>query len=144
VSDASTTTIWDCTVLELSEHINRFGKLAVIQPGPSLAFNIRRVYYLYGVPDGAVRAGHAHRRLHQLVVAVRGSFDVRLDDGHEQRTVELSQPSQALHLVPGIWRELWRFSRGSVCLVMASEPFDERDYLRAPADFLAFKTGTQE
>jgi len=119
--------------------MTRSGSLTVVQPGQNCPFQIRRVYYLFDVPAGAVRGGHAHRALHQLVIAASGSFEVSLDDGRDRRTVALNRPDRALHLVPGIWRELRNFSSGSICLVMASETFDESDYFRRHSDFLAFK-----
>jgi hypothetical protein len=136
---ATSTNIRDCAVMRLSRSRARDGHLA--EHPTSCPFAIRRVYYLFDVPAGAVRGGHAHHALHQLVIAARGSFDVLLDDGRERRTVTLDNPAIALHLVPGIWRELLNFSAGSICLVMASAPFDEADYLRDYGEFVAFKGG---
>lgn len=109
--------------------------------GHDRAFTMRRIYFLFDVPAGSVRGGHAHRTLHQLVVAPSGSFDVVIDDGRARRTVALNRPDVALHLVPGIWRELENFSAGSVCLVAASDVYDEDDYVRDRDEFLAFKAG---
>jgi hypothetical protein len=140
VTRGRSTTIADCSVIELSGIVSRSGSLTVAEPGRNCPFNIRRVYYLFDVPAGAVRGGHAHRALHQLVIAGSGSFEVRLDDGQDRRTVALSRPDRALHLVPGIWRELHSFSSGSICLVLASDTFDERDYFRRYSEFVTFKT----
>ena len=140
---ARDSTIADCTMVELSGNVSRSGSLTVVQPGQNCPFKIRRVYYLFDLPAGAVRGGHALRALHQFVVAGSGSFEVRLDDGREGRTVTLNRPDRALHLVPGIWRELRDFSSGGICLVLASDTFDERDYFRQHSDFLAFKAGQE-
>lgn len=102
-------------------------------------FEIRRVYYLYDVPGGAARGGHAHRTLQQLIIAASGSFDVLIDDGRNRRTVILNRPYYALHIVPGIWRELHNFSSGSISLVLASAEFDEQDYIRDHQGFARWK-----
>jgi WxcM-like protein len=133
--------VGDCEIVELTRHISDSGSLTTVAPGDRCPFAIRRVYYLFDIPSGAARGGHAHRALHQLLVAASGSFDVLLDDGSDRRTVTLNRPDRGLHLVPGIWRELCNFSSGSICLVMASELYDEEDYLRDHDDFLAWKTG---
>jgi dTDP-4-dehydrorhamnose 3,5-epimerase-like enzyme len=97
------------------------------------------VYYLYDVPGGEERGGHAHKELYQLIVAAGGSFDVVLDDGKNKRTVTLNRPYQGLYIVPGIWRELINFSSGATCLVMASHKYDESDYIREYELFINFK-----
>jgi hypothetical protein len=102
-------------------------------------FPIRRVYYLYDIPADSKRGGHAHRQLHELIVAAMGSFEVLLDDGRNRRTVLLNRPYLGLHIVPGIWRELQNFSGGSICLVLASELYDEGDYIRNVESFLKWK-----
>lgn len=108
------------------------GRLAVIE---TLPFPIRRAYYLYDIPAGASRAGHAHRRLQQAMVAVSGSFRVTLNDGQHPESVWLSRPDQMLLLPPMVWRELDHFSAGAVCLVLASEVYDESDYIRDEVSF---------
>ena len=100
-----------------------------------MPFDIKRIYYLYDVPGGAVRAGHAHRTLQQCLIAVAGSFDVTLDDATERRRFTLNRPSQALVIPPMLWRELDNFSSGSVCLALASEYYDEADYIRDYGQF---------
>ena len=100
---------------------------------------VRRIYYLYDVPGGEERGGHAHRVLYQLIVAASGSFDVILDDGRERRIVSLNRPYYGLLIRPGIWRELNNFSSGAVSLVLASELYDENDYIREYSDFLKEK-----
>lgn len=120
---------------------NRSGNLTALEPGKTCPFPIRRVYYLYDVPGGSSRGGHAHRGLHQLIVAAGGSFEVLIDDGRNRRTIFLNRPYYALQLYPGIWRELHNFSSGSVCLVLASEKFEEQDYLRDYDEFRRWKAG---
>ena len=109
------------------------------EPSRSLPFEIRRVYYLYDVPRGAVRGAHAHIALHQLMIAVKGDFEVVLDDGRARRTETLNTPEQGLYIAPGIWRNLKAFSANAICLVLASEVYDEADYLRDYDQFRAFK-----
>ena len=111
------------------------GNLTFIEGGRHVEFDIARVYYLYDVPGGAERAGHAHKQLHQLVIAMSGSFDVVLDDGRQQERCHLNRSYRGLYLPPMTWREIDNFSSGSVCLVLASAPFDEDDYLRDYAQF---------
>lgn len=111
------------------------GNLSFIESQTHIPFDIARVYYLYDVPSGSVRAGHAHKALHQLLIAVSGSFDVRLHDGVSEERVTLNRPHIGLHIGPMQWREIDNFSSGSVCLVLASTPYDEADYIR---DFDAF------
>lgn len=111
------------------------GNLCVAESGRHIPFEIERVHYLYDVPSQSVRAGHAHRRLHQLLLPLSGSFDVRLHNGTAEERVTLNRPNRGLHIGPWTWREIDNFSSGSVCLVLASEPYDEGDYIR---DFDAF------
>jgi len=111
------------------------GNLTFIEGGNHVGFDIARVYYLYDVPGGAERAGHAHIALHQLVIAMSGSCDVVLDDGRERERCHLNRSYKGLYLPPMVWREIDNFSSGSVCLVLASAPFDEADYLRDYAQF---------
>ena len=112
------------------------GNLSVIEK-EVVPFEIKRVYYLYDVPAGAERGGHAHKKLQQFLVALSGSFDVILNDGKQEKTVTLNKPYEGLLITNGIWRELKNFSSGSVCLVVASDVFDEKDYIRNFDDFLA-------
>lgn len=114
------------------------GILAVIEED-TLPFKFKRVYYLYDVPTETYRGGHAHKQLHQLIIALSGSFDVHLHDGTEKETFTLNKPHKGLLLLPGIWREIDNFSSGAVCLVLASEVFSELDYIRDFDDFLTFK-----
>ena len=134
------TTVYDCTVIELSKHhSDRKGNLSVVENEISVPFDVKRTYYLYDVPGGESRGGHAHKGLHQLIVAVSGSFSVTLDDGSIKRTYTLNRPYQGLLVVPGIWRTLDDFSSGAVCMVLASEGYTEDDYIRSYEDFIRFK-----
>ncbi len=112
------------------------GNLTFIEAGRHVPFDIRRVYYLYDVPGGAERGGHAHKALHQLIVAMSGSFDVILDDGTDKKRIHLNRSYNGLYVCPMIWRELDNFSSGSVCMVLASNHYDEADYFRNYQEFL--------
>lgn len=132
-------TVFDCRVIDLDKHhSNRKGNLSVLENNKDIPFNVKRVYYLYDVPGGESRGGHAHKALFQLIVAVSGSFSVTLDDGKDKKTFTLNRPYQGLFVVPGIWREIDGFSSGSVCLVLASEKYCESDYIRDYDDFLNY------
>ena len=115
------------------------GNLSVIEQ-EVVPFDIKRVYYLYDVPAGAERGGHAHKKLQQFLVALSGSFDVLLNDGKVEKTVTLNKPFEGLLITNGIWRELKNFSSGAVCLVVASEVYEEADYIRDFEDFLVLAT----
>lgn len=136
---SKTSTVNDCTLIELDKHAHEKGNITVVENGVDVPFDIKRIYYLYDIPGGETRGGHAHYGLKQLIVAVSGSFDVQLDDGNEKRTFTLNRPYQGLLVTPGLWRELENFSSGSVCLVLASLAYDEADYIRSYNDFLAYK-----
>lgn len=112
------------------------GNLTFIEGGSHVPFDIQRVYYLYDVPGGAERGGHAHKDLHQLIIAMSGSFDVVLDDGIEKKRFHLNRSYHGLYVCPMMWRELNNFSSGSVCMVLASNKFDEDDYYRNYTAFL--------
>jgi hypothetical protein len=127
----------DCRVVQLPRILRPEGQITPVEGGRDVPFDIARVYYLYDIPGGEARGGHAHRELRQLIVSVMGSFAVRLDDGERQRTVTLNRAYQGLLMPRMIWRELLDFSSGAVCLVLASLPYDEADYIRDYAEFLA-------
>ncbi|MBR4390558.1 MAG: WxcM-like domain-containing protein [Bacteroidales bacterium] len=130
----------DCRIVELDRHhSDRQGDLSVVENGKDVPFAVKRVYYLYDIPGGEERGGHAHKLLRQLIVAASGSFTVVLDDGREKRSITLNRPYQGLLVVPGIWRELIDFSSGAICLVLASEKYDEGDYIRDYDVFLMNK-----
>ena len=115
------------------------GKLSVIEKS-TIPFEIKRVYYLYDVPSDAFRGGHAHKNLDQFMIALSGSFEVKIDDGSNNKKVMLNKPNKGLLIPSGIWREMDNFSAGAVCLVLASEFFDESDYFRDYNSFLDYKT----
>jgi dTDP-4-dehydrorhamnose 3,5-epimerase-like enzyme len=131
--------IYNCCVIELSKVHNRSGNITAVEGNQDLPFNIERVYYLYDVPSGVERGGHAHIELNQLIIAASGCFDVILDDGKNKKVIELNRPNYGLHIVPGIWRELINFSSGAICLVLASRKYNELDYIREYSDFVNFK-----
>ncbi len=133
------TDIRDCIKVKLPKVENTMGNLSAITGEETIPFPIKRVYYLYDVPGGEERGGHAHRGLYQLIVAASGSFDVELFDGKEKKIVSLNRPYDALLMKPGIWRELKNFSSGSICLVLASAAYDELDYIRDLKEFIAYK-----
>ena len=133
------TSVYDCSIIEIDKHHHEKGNISVVENTKTVPVEVRRVYYLYDVPGGEARGGHAHKELRQLIVAASGSFDVTLDDGNVKRTFSLNRPYQGLLVVPGIWRELNNFSSGSVCLVLASMEFDEVDYIRNYNIFLEVK-----
>jgi len=133
------TSISDCKIIELDKHHKEKGNITVIENKKTVPFDIKRVYYLYDVPGGETRGGHAHKALYQLIVAASGSFNVIVNDGKISKTFTLNRPYQGLFITPGIWRELDNFSSGSVCLVLASLCFDENDYIRNYDDFIIFK-----
>ena len=131
--------VFDCTILEFDKHSSDKGNLTAIENNISIPFDVKRIYYLYDVPGGEERGGHAHKELKQLIVAASGSFDVVLSDGKVKRTITLNRPYQGLLVVPGLWRELNNFSSGSVCLVLASEKYNEKDYIRSYDEYLKYK-----
>jgi dTDP-4-dehydrorhamnose 3,5-epimerase-like enzyme len=111
------------------------GNLTFIEAEEHIPFDIKRVYYIYDVPGGSSRGGHAHKQLQQLMIAMAGSFDVILDDGREKRTFQLNRSYYGLYIPPMLWRELDNFSSGSVCLVLASTCYEEEDYYRNYEDY---------
>ena len=131
----------DCRIIELSKIADPRGNLTFIESERHIPFEIKRVYYLYDVPGGASRAGHGHKTLQQLIIAMSGSFDVTLDDGTKKEKYQLNRSYCGLYVAPMVWREIDNFSSGSVCMVLASDFFDEADYFRYYEDFLkAIKT----
>ena len=133
--------IYNCVVLPLNKVHNRAGNITIVEQYSNIPFEVQRVYYLYDIPGGEGRGGHAHKELNQLVVAASGSFNVLLDDGKNKKIVTLNRPDYGLLIVPGIWRELFEFSSGSICLVLASHTYDESDYFRDYDNFLNYKDG---
>src|SRR5450631_511339 len=128
--------ITDCRIIDLPKINEPRGNLTFIEAGRHIPFDIKRVYYLYDVPGGAERGGHAHKGLSQLIVAMSGSFDVILDDGTQKKRFHLNRSYFGLYVCPMIWREIDNFSSGSVCMVLASNLYDEADYYRNYKDFI--------
>lgn len=128
-----------CKVIDLPKISDPRGNLTFVEGGSQIPFDIQRVYYLYDVPGGAERGGHAHKGLSQLIIAMSGSFDVILDDGRDKARIHLNRSYQGLYVCPMIWRELDNFSSGSVCMVLASNKYDEEDYFRDYADFMRIR-----
>jgi len=133
------TTIEDCILIEIPKVHDERGSLAVIEKD-NIPFEIKRVYYLYDVPSDAYRGGHAHKNLQQLIIPLSGSFEVLLKDANNSKRITLNKPNIGLLLVPGIWREIDNFSSGSVCLVLASDIYNEEDYMRDYDDLILFKS----
>lgn len=126
-----------CEIINLPKIEDARGNLTFIEEESLIPFVIKRVYYLYDVPGGSERGGHAHIALNQLIIALAGSFDVELDDGKTKKTFTLNRPYEGLYICPGIWRELKNFSSGSVCLVLASNLYSEDDYYRDYDQFIS-------
>jgi len=132
--------IFDCHFIELNNENNSvIGKSTNVCFNDGLPFRAKRIYYLYDVPGGESRAGHAHYNLYQIITAAAGSFDVMLDDGNTRKKVQLNKPHIGLLITPAIWREIDNFSSGAVCLVLASEFYDEKDYIREYDKFIDFR-----
>lgn len=129
-------TVSNCKLVNLPKIADPRGNLTFIEGGRHVPFEIRRVYYLYDVPGGSERGGHAHKALHQLIIAMSGSFDIVLEDGRETKRFHLNRSYTGLYVCPMIWRELDNFSSGSVCMVLASNHYDEADYYRDHQEYL--------
>ena len=132
-------TIYDCSIFDLPRFVFGKGSITAINSFKEIPFQIHRVYYVYDMPGGAIRGKPAHCHLQQMIVAVSGSFDVTVDDGNIKRTFHLSRPYIGLYLPPGLWRGMDNFSSGSVCLVLASDLYNEADYIRTYKGFLGYK-----
>lgn len=128
--------IHDCILITLPKNHQLNGNLTSITNSKEISFDVKRIYYLYDVPGGNSRGGHAHKDLFQIMIALSGSFTVTLDDGYDKKSFHLYQPYQGLLIPPGLWRDLDTFSSGSICMVLASELYDENDYFR---DYQKFK-----
>jgi len=129
----------DCITIKFPIIEDNRGNLTFIENSNHIPFDIKRVYYLSDIPKGSERGGHAHKKLKQIIIAVSGSFDVVIDDGSNQKTINLCQSNEGLLIVPMIWRELKNFSMGAVCLVLASDFFLESDYYRDKENFIEDK-----
>ena len=133
--------VYDCAIVPLNKIHNRAGSITIIEGKNSVPFDVKRIYYLYDIPGGEGRGGHAHKELSQLIVAASGSFNILLDDAFNKKVINLNRPNYGLLIVPGIWRELMEFSSGAICLVLASEGYSEHDYIRDYLDFQNYKNG---
>lgn len=132
--------VFDCKIVQFPVIHNRAGNITPVENSIEVPFDIQRVYYLYDVPGGADRGGHAHKHLQQLIIAASGSFDITLDDGEHKKLFSLNRPNIGLFLCPGIWRDISNFSSGAICLVLASLKYTEEDYIRGYEDFIVYKT----
>jgi len=132
-------TINDCVIIDIPKIIDQRGNLAVIE-GATIPFDFKRVYYLFDIPAGSTRGGHAHKEQYELLLPLSGSFDVIINDGNIKKKITLNNPNKGLLITTEIWRELENFSSGSVCLVLASDIFNEEDYIR---DYKEFKLSKQ-
>jgi hypothetical protein len=132
-------TINNCSIINLRKIENSKGNLSPVENGIDIPFDVQRVYYLYDVPGGETRGGHAHKDLQQLIIAVAGSFDVILDDGFERKIVKMNRSNYGLYVPRMIWREIVNFSTGSICLVLASLPYSDEEYIREFGEFLHIK-----
>jgi oxalate decarboxylase/phosphoglucose isomerase-like protein (cupin superfamily) len=133
-------TVFDCHIIHFPKIHNRAGNITPIQNGIEIPFDVKRVYYLYDIPGGESRGAHAHKNLQQVIIAASGSFDVTLDDGRNKKTVNLNRPYFGVHVYPGMWRDISNFSSGAILLVLASEAYQEEDYIREYEHFLEFKS----
>lgn len=131
--------VFNCSIIELPKFEDVAGNLTPVYSNIHVPFDIKRVFYSYDIPGGEERGAHAHKECHQLLVAASGSFEVVLDDGINKRTVLLNRPFYGLHIPPGIWAAEQGFSSGSICLVLASHIYDEKDYIREYQEFLEYK-----
>lgn len=134
----SSVTVFDCNLLHLNQIGDRNGHITVVNNNIELPFCVKRVFYLYDIPGGESRGAHAHKECHQFLIAASGSFEVLLDDGYSKRQVFMNQPSMGLHIPPGVWASEMNFSSGSICLVIASEEYNESDYIRDYKQYLNF------
>ncbi|MBQ3324557.1 MAG: WxcM-like domain-containing protein [Muribaculaceae bacterium] len=130
-----TSSIDQCKIIDFGKHHHPNGNLSVAENRDLVPFDIKRVFYIYDVPGGEERGGHSHKSLQQVIIAISGAFDVLLDDGVNQRNVTLNRPYLGLLVTPGVWSKEHNFSSGSVCLVLASDHYDESDYVRNYDEF---------
>lgn len=129
-----------CKILEMPKISDPRGNLTFIESGNHIPFEINRIYYLYDVPGDAMRGGHAHKALHQLIIPISGSFDIHLDDGVSKKTMHLNLSHCGLYICPMIWRDIDNFSSNAICMVLASNFYSESDYYRDYHTFIADAT----
>ncbi len=128
--------IKDCKIIQLPKISDPRGNLTVVEGMKHIPFEIKRIFYLYDIPEGKSRGAHAHKQLHQFIIPIAGSFDVVVDDGNETATIKLANPWEGIHIPPMIWAEENNFLLGSVCMVLASDFYDETDYYRNYDEFI--------
>jgi hypothetical protein len=133
------TTVFHCNLITLPKNHMIYGNLTSVNNLIEVPFEIKRVYYLYDIPGGLSRGGHAHKDLQQLIIALSGSFDLIVDDGKVKRTFNLTQPNKGVYMPAGLWRDLDNFSSGSICMVLASLEYSEDDYIRDYEEFKIYK-----
>ena len=131
----------NCKIIKLGKIAHQNGNLTVVENGKDIPFEVKRLYYLYDVPGGSSRGGHAHKNLYQLLVAISGSFNVNIDDGTNRKTFQLNRPYQGLLITPGIWRTIDNFSTNSVALVITDTDYDESDYIYNFQEFQQLRNG---
>tara|TARA_B100000963_G_scaffold335460_1_gene329601 strand:+ start:4566 stop:5423 length:858 start_codon:yes stop_codon:yes gene_type:complete len=139
LNDFFSNTVRDCKKISLNTVVNKEFKKTITENLKSVPFEIKRVYYLYDIPGGEERGGHAHKDLYQYIIAASGSFDVTINDGIDEKTVNMNRSYESIIIKPGIWRELSNFSSGSICLVLASDYYKESDYIRSFKEFKNLK-----
>lgn len=132
--------VFDCGLYELTKMHDKEGNLTYVYQNVHVPFKIDRVFYSYDIPGGEARGGHAHKRCHQFIIAASGSFEVVLDDGINKKTIMLNRPFWGLHVLPGVWASEQGFSSGSICLVLASETYNEDDYIRSYENFIEYRS----
>lgn len=133
--------VFDCSLIDLGKISFEQGNLTVVENNSDFPFQVKRVFYLYDIAGGESRGAHSHHECHQFLIAASGSFEVSLDDGKFKRQVFLNRPNLGLHIPPGIWASEINFSSGAICLVLASHPYNEADYIRDYEDFLEYRNG---
>jgi hypothetical protein len=132
-------TVDDLELINLPKIQSRSGNITPLQNSIDIPFDIKRIYYLYDIPGGESRGAHGHKQLEQIIIAASGSFDITINDGVSEKTISLNRPYIGLNIKPGLWRDLSNFSSGAICLVLASEPYNEFDYIREFSEFIKFK-----
>jgi len=136
-----TMSVWDCSLINLPKIENLSGNITVVESNLNIPFKLNRLFYIYDIPGGESRGAHAHKNCQQFIIAASGAFEVFLDDGKNKRTVLLNRPYLGLHIPPGIWAAEQGFSSGSICLVLTSEVYDEKDYIRNYNEFIRITYG---
>ena len=132
--------VFDCALIPFPQVGDRKGHITAINNSKEIPFDVKRVFYLYDIPGGESRGAHAHKECHQLIIAASGAFDVLIDDGKAKRVITLNRPNVGLHVPPNIWASEINFSSGSICLVLASQQYEEEDYIRNYEDFLNYRS----